>query len=1104
MEKYIFVELKVLFYLVMAFRFGFTRIYCVRGKMKMSNYTVVLTFLVGVLSGISSFLTAQPAFKTTNEKYVIEKKLLTAEDGLASRDAYSSVMDQQGFMWFATSMGLNRYDGKSFELFTKETSGLVNNFVRSLAVSDNDKLIIHYFETDKSKALNHPLGEFQVMNINSHKLQTLEQAFPDLPFPSKELWAIKNDGPGQLILMRHQPSEVWRYTTQKGFKKIASFKINSSVSDRFYDFYPTLVNGMVIYDGKISFRFDLDSTTSYSFQVSSDGAHLRELPVTGLFATHIDTSGLFHYYQTPTANSSKEGFRTINANGQIQINDLLPQLPHQTIPYWNVRHSNVVGEFLYSDWGYGIYVFMNDAFIQIYDGTELFNFSDVHIEHCYKDHYGNYWLCSSIGVFKISIKERVFQNYFTKEKLGKGKINQIRGIYAIPGEAGDAIEQIFCNSWDAFMTAPNIKIDEITSTSLLPIVLHANALFLGSGFNLIYKYDIHSRQLQTLHAPIGMTTWALMSVNDSILLTGNGEVDGDGIRVLNTRTNTCKNVTSLNSTYPLPYMVYRIVQTKSKGIIALAENGIYRIDNSFHIAEYWGPKAESNHRIPISEFYDLHEDKEGVCWIASANQGLFRWEWNTTLNGAPLLKQYTISNGLPSNRLYRIEEDEKHNLWIGTYNGLMRFNTINLSINTFTAQDGLSHNEFNRISSFKSASGTMYFGGVNGLNVFDPSDVENVYNENNYPLRLIHFDKFSSDKNILISCLDEYFVNNKITLDQSDEFISLDFSLLDFKSYTHHYKYLIEGLEKNWIDLNEGVLRISRLPYGNYTLRIKAQLENGLWNKNELRIPIVVQKPIYRKPLFWISVLVVLFFLVLGFFVFRQKRLASRNRKLEQMVTARTEGLKKSLSERDVLLAEIHHRVKNNLQTISALLQMQKRGLVDKKAIEALTEGQNRISSIALVHSSLYQNDNLFGLEFESFVQDLCVQVKDVYFDFNYNIKLEINVPKIKFDIDTAIPLGLILNEFITNTFKYASQEDEQLFISISLMEDQAGHFTLVYSDNGGGLPVEIDISSTKSFGLKLVRGLAKQLAGDFTYSSDEGISKLYITFKSTALRELR
>jgi two-component sensor histidine kinase len=71
-------------------------------------------------------------------------------------------------------------------------------------------------------------------------------------------------------------------------------------------------------------------------------------------------------------------------------------------------------------------------------------------------------------------------------------------------------------------------------------------------------------------------------------------------------------------------------------------------------------------------------------------------------------------------------------------------------------------------------------------------------------------------------------------------------------------------------------------------------------------------------------------------------------------------------------------------------------------------------------------------------------------------------------------------------------------------MEDQAGQFTLVYSDNGGGLPVELDISSTKSFGLKLVSGLAKQLAGDFTYSLDDGISKFYITFKSTALREKR
>lgn len=1062
-----------------------------------------LLFMFVWVASYSSVL-AQPAFKTSNEKYVIEKQLLTVEDGLASRDIYNSVMDQQGFMWFATSMGLNRYDGKSFELFTKDGNGLLINNIHALSVADADKLIIHYFRTEKSELFNYPLGEFQVMNINSHKVQTLEQAFPDLPFPSKELWAIKNNDPDQLLLMRHQPFEVWGYTTQKGFNKIASIKFSSSVSEVLASYYQYLVHYMIVYNGGVSFNFDLNSTTSHSLRISSKGVYHSDLPVISLFPSFVDSSGIVHYYQAPKANKTSAGFRTIDVNGQIQKDDLLPQLPRKGNSQMAIIPTNVVNEFIYLNWDFGIYVFKNGAFIQIYESEEFFNFSDVYIPQCYKDHYGNYWLCSSIGVFKISIKERLFQNYFTKEKIGNGKINQIRGVYAISGLSPNEGEQIYCNSWDEIKTEPNIKLNDLEKFTLLPIVFHANSLFIGSGNDVIYKLDIQTHRLQEIHAPIGFTTWSLMSVNDSLLLIGNGEVDGDRIRLLNTNDFTYKEIPIMNSAFPIPYMVYRIVRTKSKGIIALAENGIYRIDNSFRIAEYWGPKADVNHRIPIREFYDLHEDKEGVCWIASANQGLFRWAWNTSEKGSPRLKQYTIAHGLPSNRLYRIEEDAKNNLWIGTYNGLLRFNTVSTSINTFTTEDGLSHNEFNRISSFKSISGMMYFGGVNGLNAFDPSQVDNFYYANNYPLRLIHFDKFSSDKNQLISCLEEYYANNKITLDQSDKFISLDFSLLDFKSHKHHYIYLIEGLEKDWIDLNDGVLRISQLPYGNYSLRIKAQLENGLWNKNELIISIVVKKPIYLKSIFWITLLIIILILVFFIFVVHQNRIIARNRKLEDIVEVRTEILKKSLKEREVLLSEIHHRVRNNLQTISSLLQMQKRVMVDEKAIEALNEGQSRVSSIALVHSSLYQNNNLLGIEFKSFIHDLCIQVKDVYFNFDYKINLVIQVPDVKFDIDTAIPLGLIMNEMVTNTFKYAKKNDQELLITVSMKEIEEGIYELLYFDNGEGVPEVVDVQPRNGFGLKLIADLAKQLGGDFKHIRIDHKNQFVITFKTTILREMR
>lgn len=234
-------------------------------------------------------------------------------------------------------------------------------------------------------------------------------------------------------------------------------------------------------------------------------------------------------------------------------------------------------------------------------------------------------------------------------------------------------------------------------------------------------------------------------------------------------------------------------------------------------------------------------------------------------------------------------------------------------------------------------------------------------------------------------------------------------------------------------------------------------------------------------------------------------KLESAYKILEQknlLIEENAKALSKSLDERELLLKEIHHRVKNNLKVISGLLELQKEELTEEGSRAAFDEGQSRVRSISLIHQSLYQNDNLSSVQFLPFIKNLVNQVKEVFenSDFKMNVKLE--VPEIDFDIDTAVPLSLILNELLTNSYKYASVKGTTGQVEIALWVKGQGNYALVYKDNGPGMKAGIDFGNATSLGLRLIKGLAAQLMGEANYEFDHG-AMFVIAFKDSAARRM-
>jgi PAS domain S-box-containing protein len=197
--------------------------------------------------------------------------------------------------------------------------------------------------------------------------------------------------------------------------------------------------------------------------------------------------------------------------------------------------------------------------------------------------------------------------------------------------------------------------------------------------------------------------------------------------------------------------------------------------------------------------------------------------------------------------------------------------------------------------------------------------------------------------------------------------------------------------------------------------------------------------------------------------------------------------IRASLEEKEVLLKEIHHRVKNNLQVISSLLKLQSRYTQDSKTLDMLKESQNRVRSMALIHEKLYQSSDLARIDFADYIQNLAKNLLYSYSIHASAVKVKVIVDKVSLNLDTAIPCGLLINELISNALKYAFPDGRQGKIWVEFSEVEGEQFLLTVRDNGIGFPADIDFRNTVSLGLRLACSLTAQLDGTIDMERNQG-----------------
>ena len=274
--------------------------------------------------------------------------------------------------------------------------------------------------------------------------------------------------------------------------------------------------------------------------------------------------------------------------------------------------------------------------------------------------------------------------------------------------------------------------------------------------------------------------------------------------------------------------------------------------------------------------------------------------------------------------------------------------------------------------------------------------------------------------------------------------------------------------------------------------------EHRLLKKHEtdLKNQELVLKNKQKNILVFFALLLLLLLALSLFNSYKLKKSRKEVREKNKEITLKSKQVKIALSEKEVLLKEVHHRVKNNLQVISGLLESQNISVTDESVKLALKEGQNRIQSVALVHKMMYQSENVSKVNMQNYLEELLQVLELSYSNSQKHIQTRINAKDVDFDVTMAVPISLIVNEAVCNAYKHAFENKKSGNIEVAIIKEKERTYSLLIKDDGVGLPEEFDIKKLKSIGFDLIHGLARQLKGKLTVNGTSG-TEIKITFSS-------
>ncbi|GIK69636.1 MAG: hypothetical protein HND27_06180 [Bacteroidetes bacterium] len=562
---------------------------------------------------------------------------------------------------------------------------------------------------------------------------------------------------------------------------------------------------------------------------------------------------------------------------------------------------------------------------------------------------------------------------------------------------------------------------------------------------------------------------------------------GEGIAVFNG-----VNFNLLGTKHGLSHLFIHYLFSDSKGNMWIGTgNGIFKYDEE-GFTNYSTLNGLCNSYVGM-----IAEDSFGNIWF-STDRCVMKYDGID-------FKSFTQKDGLSNNTIYLLIFDNEKNLWVGTNKGVDKISFSSYGqitgITNFSFSDGFTGIECNSRATCKDANGNLWFGTVDGVIKYNPT--QNI--PNTIP-PLVHI----TNVRLFLNEVDWNKTQGNTTawfhtpiearLAHNKNHLTFDFCGIDFTQPEKiKYSYILEGFDNKWSAPTDiPFVTYSNLSYGNYTFKVRVINANKIYSVNEAKISFKIYAPFWKTWWFYTLAGILIIITVYRYEKYRIKKESEFKAYLETLVKEKTQQLVKEKEEKEILLKEIHHRVKNNLQVINSLISIQSGYTNDPRAIELFEECKNRIKSMALIHEKLYESKDLSNINVKDYINNLITYLIRTY-QLEKNIIIELNLEEENFNIDTIIPLGLIINEIISNTLKYAfTAEKINCIITMQIKKTQNEFFEMVIGDNGVGMPRDKFDNNQSTLGIELIKILTEQLSGSVKFLEREG------TFYQILFKEIK
>jgi two-component sensor histidine kinase/ligand-binding sensor domain-containing protein len=1012
-------------------------------------------------------------FIISQESYGQSKALLfqhiTTETGLPSNTIYDIIQDNVGYIWIASEAGLIRYDGNRFKTYNGKTSNLIGEGVLTIYEDGKNELWIGN-EKGISK-FNKSTELFENFSIDDSSFN-VSAIYED---KKNRLWIGTSQG---VFLFDRKAKKIIANWTNFPLKKELDLNhVNSIYQDSKNRIWISTENGVFLifmesnHEVKNIMHFINDPNNDASLKNNRINAVKEDNNGSIWLATR---KGLCKLSSKIEANSEEVTF--------IKI-----QNPYnEDVEYFDMIYSVTVDDKNGLWFGYlgGVYYLESDS--AILENVDVITENSL-LKHNYSiktkfiDQSGVLWIATENGIYLHDTKLNKFKAYrANQDNIESRRQNKVWSIlkdknevvwigttYGLNKLVWSGKSETYEYEYIPNNTEDNTTRNKNSVTTLFE--LDDNYLLIGSGAGL-FKFNKHS--LHFTNIPIKIENAFSLDSNDfktpsEICRGKNGVVwigTHKGLLKYNTNNNTFK-------AYKLPV----IPNSAGNNIIDYIN---FDNKNRLWIGTHSGinvffPDKEEFHYLnddldlEKASVWNIYNAKDGTVWYVTYGAGLHHIiPKNNKLNfedGCDK-EEFHVEDGLSNEYMYSILPDEEENFWMSTNKGISKFNPSTKLFENYTAEDGLQSNEFNSGAFFKADDGELLFGGPSGINRFYPSDIS----------------KNMTVPNVVITGVKVNGENIKmiydLTLKYDQNPVKFEFAALSYnKSSENSYLVKLENHDESWGSLeNQTSVAYSKLLPNDYIFKVKGANSDGTWNPNVTSYKLTVTPPYWKT--WWFYMLYGVFSLSIIYLIFKVR--------LNQVkLKAKKEYFEKQNEEKIALLKEIHHRMKNNLQIVNSLLKFQSREIEDEKIIRMFKDAQNRVLSMSLLHEKMYNSKNLKNIDIKEHLTLLISDLVKSYVVGN-NVKLDVDIEDVDIGMRTLIPIGLIINEIITNALKYAFKFKKGGTITVNLKQLDAKLYELVIGDDGEGYSLE---KKAEGLGTKLIQIFTKQLNGTMTKQNQPG-----------------